>query len=344
MPQDFDFKLAGQSVPVSAASLIMTMDTAADGFSGVDVVINRDTEPELYELIKAPRYTPVVINLDGELSFTGNLTKRRRTSTKSGRTTILGGLSRTFNFIQSHIPANVGNSYEMVGLTLHGIAELLAKSTQTKVVFETEPGGVFNRITSARGLSAFEFLRPLAQKRSQIMSSTVKGELLFHTANIDGETVGTLEEGKSLLAKEFSVDFDDSKRFKTYKIISMTPFGRAQAVVSDDNINQPRHKVIEADGIAGSVEEIAAWQRNLSIVEALTIPVPVVGWTAPNGKRWEPNTLVTYKSETAFVENGFTFLIRSVEFIFNKSTKTAIVNIIPPNVYTKNAVVEPWFE
>jgi len=339
MPQDFDFKLGGVSVPVSAATLIMTMDTAADGFSGVDVVINKDTEPDLYELIKAPRYAPVTINLDGELAFTGNLTKRARTRDKSRISTILGGFSSTFNFLDSHIP----NRYEFNFQTLHDIATDLAKATATKVIFEADPGGQFFRKVANKGESAFAFLKPLAQIRSQLMSSTVKGELLFHTANTDGETVGTLEEGKSLLAKEFSIEFDDRNRFKTYKVFYSSPFGRVSAIISDDNINQPRHKILTADDIPGTVEEAVAWQKNLSIIDALTIPVPVVGWNAPNGSQWKPNTLVTYKSETSFVEDGFTFLIRSVQFTINKTTKTAIVNIIPPNAYSKNAIVEPWF-
>lgn len=344
MPQDFDFKINGESVPVVSASLVQTMDTAADGFE-VDVVISKTNEPELYEQIKAPLYAPVTIFIDGKLGLTGNITKRKRSKTKGSVTTSLGGFSKTFNFIDSHIPG----SYQLDDLTLHGMATELAKATATKVIFNTEPGGIIKRAVAKRGQSAFDFLKPLAQKRSQIMSCTPEGALLFHTANVESEPIGSISEDdqNSLIASDFSVEFDDRKRFKTYKVVSVSPFAnseKSQAVSSDDNINQPRHRVISSSDITGSVEEIAAWQRNLSIIDALTIPVPVFGWTAPDGKQWEPNKIISFKSETCFIENAFSMLIRSVEFIYNKKSKSAIISLIPPNVYTKNAVVEPWFQ
>lgn len=338
MPQDFDFKLNGESVPVTSGQLLRTMDTAVDRFE-VDIVVNRTEQPELYEQIKPFRYTPATVSLDKQLQLTGNLTKPSRSRTKTSTTTKLVGFSKTFNFVDSHIPSR----YEFSAQTLHTMATDLAKATATKVVFETDPGGIFLRKSARRGQSAFTFLKPLAQDRSQLMSCTPKGELLFHTANVDGQPVGTIAEGSSLIAEEFKADYDGRKRFKTYKVVSMSPFGPAQAVVSDDNINQPRHRVIDGSDIAGSVQEIAAWQKNLAVVDALTMPVPMTGWNGPDGKLWQPNTLVTIESETMFIPDGFTFLIRSVEFVFFKTTKAAIVSIIPPNAYTKNVIVEPWF-
>lgn len=339
MPQDFDFRINGESIPIESGNLIRTMDTAADRFE-VEVVIDRQTQPDLYESIKPFRYTPSTVFLENKLQLTGNITKPARSKTKTRVTTKLTGFSKTFNFIDSAIPTR----YSFNFFTLHAIATDLAKATATKVLFETDPGGTFSRKTARRGQSAFDFLRPLAQERSQIMSCTTKGELLFHDANVNGISVGTIEEDSSLIAEEFTAAFDGRKRFKTYKVVSMSPFGPSQAVTSDDNINQPRHKVIDGSDIAGSVEEIVAWQKNLAVVDALTIDIPMTGWNAPNGKLWEPNTLITIKSETMFIPDGFTFLIRSVEFMSAKKVKSSIVSVIPPNAYTKNVIVEPWFE
>lgn len=341
MPQDFDFRINGENVPVTSGRLIRTMDTASDGFA-VSIVVNRETQPLLYDAIKPYRYTPVTIFLDGDLSLTGNITKSSRSKIKSSIDTDISGFSRTFNFIDS----NLAKRYEYNSYNLHEMAEDVAKQTATQVVFETDPGGTFNREVAERGESGFDFLRPLAQKRSQVMSCTPEGDLLFNVANTEGQTVGIIEEGNpdSLLQEEFVVSFDGRKRFKTYKVVSQSPFGPSQAVSSDDNINQPRHKVVNSNNIAGSAEEIANFQKNLSIIDALTIPIPVIGWKAPDGSTWAPNTLITLKSETMFIPDGFTFLIRQVEYISEKDVKTAILSIIPPNAYTKNQVVEPWFQ
>lgn len=341
MAQDFDFKIDGENVPVESARLIRTMDTAADGFS-VDVVISMEDQPELYEKIKPYRYTPVTISLDGELQFNGKLTKLFRSRSKTGIITTLSGFSNTFNFIDSHI----SKTYEFSGTQdLHTIATQLAKQTATVLEFETEPGGSFIGKTARRGQSAFEFLAPLARMRSQIMSCTPQGALLFNVANTTGPTVGVIEEDNpnSLLQKEFSVSFDGRKRFKTYKVINQSPAGATQAISSDDNIEQPRHRVIETGDVAGQAQEIADFQKNRSIIESLTMPIPIVGWNAPDGSLLIPNTLIPIKSETMFIPDGFTFTIRQVEYIFEKNNKSSVISIIPPNAYTKNPIVEPWF-
>jgi len=342
MAQDFDFKIEGENVPTESARLIRTMDTAADGFS-VDVVITQKNEPELYEKIRPYRYTPVTVSLEGELQLTGALTKPTRSKSKSNIITTLNGFSITFNFIDS----DIAKTYQFNGLQrLHDIAIQLAKATATKVEFATESGGSFNSPTARRGQSAFEFLAPMARKRSQVMSCTPQGALLFNIANTTGQTVGVIEEDNpdSLLQKEFSVSFDGRKRFKTYKVINQSPFGASNALSSDDNIKQPRHKVVQTDDVAGQAQEIADFQKNRTIIDALTMSIPIVGWNAPDGSLLIPNTLITIKSETMFVPDGFTFIIRQVEYIFEKNNKSSVISIIPPNAYTENTVVEPWFE
>lgn len=341
MAQDFDFKIDGENVPVKSARLIRTMDTAADGFS-VDVVISQENQPELYEKIKPYRYTPVTISLETELQLTGTLTETKRSKSKATINTTLKGFSQTYNFIDSHI----SEQYEFSGIQdLHTIATQLAKQTATVVKFNTDPGGSFNGETAKRGQSGFVFLAKLARMRSQIMSCTPQGALLFNVANTTGPTVGIIEEDSpnSLLQKEFTVSFDARKRFKTYKVINQSPLGSTQAISSDDNITQPRHQVIQSDDVAGQAQEIADFQKNRTIIDSISMPIPIVGWNAPDGSLLIPNTLITIKSETMFIPDGFTFIIRQVEYIFEKNNKSAVITIIPPNAYTKNTVVEPWF-
>ena len=69
---------------------------------------------------------------------------------------------------------------------------------------------------------------------------------------------------------------------------------------------------------------------------------PVSSWYGPDGKLWRENTIVTVKSPTMFVPNGFDFLIRSVEYEFTTEGATAKLGLVPPQVFTGDPIDEPW--
>jgi prophage tail gpP-like protein len=68
----------------------------------------------------------------------------------------------------------------------------------------------------------------------------------------------------------------------------------------------------------------------------------VSGWTAPNGELWRDNTLVTVQSDTIFCPDGFTFLIRSVEFEVTDKGYATNLNLVPPQVFSGEEIEEPW--
>ena len=69
---------------------------------------------------------------------------------------------------------------------------------------------------------------------------------------------------------------------------------------------------------------------------------PVSSWYNKTGKSWEENTIVTVKSQTLEVPNGFDFLILAVEFAFETAGNTAVLSLVPPQAYTEQPIVEPW--
>lgn len=342
MTQDFDFKIRGESIPIKSGRLIRTADAACDGFT-VKTVIDRLTQPELYKAISPYQGPAVTVSLDGRLELTGILTKTGSSNNAGGTTRDLAGWSNTWNFVDSALTP----PYELNDSNLHQLTADTAKQTGTRTVFNANEGGQFSKVTISAGQSAFQFLRPLAKQRNQIFSCTADGALLLQQADTTSPPVGTIEEGNpnSLIQKEFQASFDLRKRFRTYKIISQTQAGNGEAVATDENIKFPRHKAINApDQIPGGTQETANWQKNIALIDAMTMQIPVVGWKAPNGKTWRPDTTITIKSETMFVPDGFTFYIRQVEYVWSGSEKTGILSVIPPNVYTEKDVVEPWFQ
>ena len=51
---------------------------------------------------------------------------------------------------------------------------------------------------------------------------------------------------------------------------------------------------------------------------------------------------MTLESPSLFVPDGFDFLIRSVEYLFSESGVTANLELVPPQVYSGEAITEPW--
>jgi len=68
----------------------------------------------------------------------------------------------------------------------------------------------------------------------------------------------------------------------------------------------------------------------------------VPSWYAPNGELWAPNTIVTVKSPTLYLDDGYNFLIREVTYDFSASGTTANLSLVPPEAYTGEEIVEPW--
>lgn len=368
MNQDFDLKLDGESVEIISGELTRTFDTPNDAFSVRIKKADRIKNPSLYQKVKPYQSTPATVYLENKLMLKGTLTKTVNETTISGQTTNLTGFSDTFNFVDSALAP----PYEFLNYDLESLCIAVAKQTGTKVVnaaLSTSfagPGGsfsfidvsgIFDKVTVNPGQSGYDFIAPLAAQRDRIVSNTLEGDLLLQQANINQESVGTLDESNNdlLLTKEYHSEYDLRSRFKTYKVRSQTPSefsksgafsaaGIATAIATDKNIKSPRHKIVAAnDQVVGGLQKIAEYTKNTALIAALSQDIPIVGWIAPNGKLFAPGTLITLKSETLFVPDGFTYFIKAVKYIFG-GEKSCVLSLIPKEVYSNEPIVEPWFE
>lgn len=342
MAQDFDLRIEGKSIAIKSGRLIQTFDTVNDGFT-VQIEINRTFNRNLYEFIKPFQAPNAQIYLDGKLMLTGKLTKTSPDKSPSGVVYNLAGWSNTFDFADSHLKP----PYEYNDLTIHLLTIEVAKQTATKVLHTGPPLDTIKKATAQAGMSGAQFIAPWADKRQHVISSTPDGLILLQQADIKQKPVGTIEEDSpnSLLQKQFTASYDYRKRSRTYKVVAKKSDGPGEAVATDKNIKGPRHKFISAnDQIDGALQEFAEYQKKLEVIKALEQQIPVVGWYAPDRKLWTPGTLITLVSETLFVPNGFTYFIRSVEFEIAKDTKTAVLSLIPKEIYSDQPIVEPWFE
>lgn len=336
-PDELSIILDGVEISPMASRIIRTMDTASDGWTA-SLQWRPGDNPTLDARLIPYTYPSAKVYIGGKLVISGYLYMVGSSISDQGTIKNLGGFSRTVDIVDS----SMRPPYEEAGVTLKQRADKLVQSHGIRAIFEVEAGGPFDRVTAGEQDTIFTHLKKLALERGVLISSTPNGNLLFLEANTKGAPVATLTEGQPPVMNYDSV-FDGRKRFNAYRAINTTPFGSNESIVKDDRVPRSRIQTFRVqESMAGEIEAAARWKRSKTLADALTIPLPVEGWLDPNGNRWEPNTLVTLISPSIHVPQGFNFLIRSVEFSETDRGKTAVLNIIPPQVYTKEELIEPW--
>ena len=127
------------------------------------------------------------------------------------------------------------------------------------------------------------------------------------------------------------------------RVIGTSPEGNTTAQSEDTRVPRSRFLTFKADEVSGGeIDESVRWRRSKQIVDALTMSFPVEGWFDPEGNLWEENTIVTVVSPTLHLPDGFDLLIRSVEYIQDAQGQRAVLNVIPPQAYTGEELIDPW--
>jgi prophage tail gpP-like protein len=340
--------IGNRELTAISASITQTMDSVSDALEcSIPWLPGEDSE--LDRLIVPRSFAPAKAEIDDNLLVKGLLFVRTPNLDTSGSTLDLQFFSQTKNIIDCQAKP----PYEFQNKSLLDIASTLAQPFGIKAEAQDngESSELFDREAIEPTETIFSFLNKLAQQKGLLLSNTVDGDILFLTANTTGTPVasiteGDLQSGNVETGQTFSATFDDTKTFQIYKALGESPLSFLDAVNAtsiNSNIEIARRRVFSAtDATKGNIQQAADWERNVSLADSLTIPFPVTNWFTPNGRLWKPNTLVTVTSPTIFVPNGFNFLIRSVQFIQDGSGETAVLNLIPPQLYTKEDIPEPW--
>jgi prophage tail gpP-like protein len=100
----------------------------------------------------------------------------------------------------------------------------------------------------------------------------------------------------------------------------------------------------QADDTKGEkLQEAADWERSRRLADGLKVSLPVDGWQVPGTKDlWRENTIVTLKSASLFIPDGYDFLIRSVEYSFSENGTVAGLELVPVETFTGEPLKEPW--
>lgn len=336
-----ELKIEERIVPVRSLRVFRTMDSMASGWTA-NIAWKYGADKRLDELTAPYAYPKASVSLDGELQVTGRLYRVNVKKTNEGTELDLYGFSYTKDVVDS----TLSPPYEVNNITLLRRCNDLLRpmGIGVEIITGLDPGGQFARVTATPTEKKFAHLARLARQRKLILSDTRTGSALLTKADLFQRAVGTIEEDVSLVS-EWTADFDGTKLYNVYRVLSQGAAKTDQKVgiAKDDNVPVSRFATFTVnDSLKGEMNEIAAWRRNRAAAEALGISLPVNGWRAPNKKLWEENTRVTVKSRTLRIPDGFTLLNRRVEFLWSDEGKNSVLNLIPPGFYDNGSLDTPW--
>lgn len=345
---DFTVIVEGLEIPVVDGRAFRSMETAADGFSASipwDPTRQTDHNKELVAKVKPYGYKTCECYLGGELMMSGRLYAVSASIGQNGVTLDLEGWSYTADLVDS----TVRPPYEAKCVTLEQRAKSMLEGFAIELDFQLDEDEAFSKVTIQPTDTIFNHLLELARQRKALITSDPKGRLVITRANVDGGSVYTLEEGRRPLSQA-AIKFDGRARFNTYTAISQSPRKKGAnasaptATAKDDIVPAARMYRFQADDTKGEkLQDAADWERSRHLADGLSVALPVDGWQVPGTKDlWKENTIVTLKSPSLFVPDGYNFLIRSVEFSFSEKGATASLELVPPQVYSGEKIMEPW--
>lgn len=334
-PDQFTLLIEDQELPVVSAKVTLTADTGANGWTATRALDPGDGFT--VEFLRPYSYARAKVFLGGVLVDTGFLFHTVSEESAGGIRLELHGFTKTANALDSVVKS----PFQASNVTLKQRAESMLEGRDVPLVFESQNDSIFKRVKAGKTEKIFQHLDKLAKQRTVLISCTKLGELLMYDPVTDG-SIGTLEAGDGLIG-DVKGEWDGRKRFNCYLGYGKGPRKNRKAVSKDNGVPVSRMTAFEADDTTdGDIQKAADYYRNKQIAGALSIPVPVTSWYGPNGKLWTPNTLITVKSDALFLFDGFTFMIRSVEFNFDSNRADATLMLVPPTVFTKGDLVDPW--
>lgn len=328
------YRLVINGIPipeVKSATLYKSIDCAADGFTAVvpvfdDLAFLRDT------MLAPPGYPRAEVYLGGKKRFTGRLYQRKCKFETAARYRTLIGWSPIVDAIDSVITP----PYELNNMTLMALATMRLAPFGLVPLWQAGVDLPFTRVKGKREDKIGDQIFRLARLRGVFLMSDENGMVIFHQPTA-AMPVAFFEEGKPPF-DHAEIDLDGRKWFGQYVCFTTAPRGNKQATAVDDRFPIGRRTVVEApEGSDADMKTTAEWMARKAFADGLEFSQPVPSWytsALPIADIWLPNTLVRVKSSTLFLDNGFDFLIRGVEYQFDKDQGSrATLDFVSPTAY-----------
>lgn len=247
-----------------------------------------------------------------------------------------------FSFAADAMDSSVEPPYETNKITLEERADKLIRRFGIEVEFDVDSGGVFDRITADKNEKIGDHLLKLATQRGFLITSTPAGNIFFTKAD-QGINMGLVEQNDPIVLG-WSANYDGRERFFSYRVFGQSPLNNNFEGRSLDN-NVPRARALNFfvdDATTGNIQNTANWKKTRQVAKAFNLSLRVMGWFAPNGKLWKEGNKITIYSPVIFIKKEFEFLIKGVTFSLVEDAQEAVLNLVPPQVFSGGEIEDPW--
>lgn len=344
-------ELGSKELNITSASIIRSMDTVGAEWSCVIPEVDQNLDQELYNLIKPRSFASAIASIDGQKLCVGNKYITSPTVTATGSGVELRGFSKTFRLSASHPK----EQKEFSNLSLAEIGNALARPFGLVVKFDSSLSAEVNEKFANEKIGAqtpvYSFLQNLARQRGLLMSDDIFGNIQFLRTSATQKPVGSIVEGEDAIfpsAEQFRAVFDDTQIKQNYYSVNNNNLAflssKPTGVAKNSGVKIPSFKAIQLDSlVVGAGQKAVDFARNYDLAASIQMPMQVNGWHASDGNLWRENTFVSVVSKSLFIPDGFTFLIRRVQYnLDSQGGRRTILSFIPPELYAGGEIKEPW--
>lgn len=326
------------------------------------------TAPDFKENFKPFSYNPVAITINNETLFTGTMVGHDPQLDADSKQIQISCYAKC-GVLQDCTAPVEALPLEFNNLNLRDIAAKLASYFKINVVFEDDPGPVFDRVACDPDKKIYEFLTELAKQRGFVISSDENGDLLFWKSS-ESLPVAILQQGQSPLidvtpafnqqeyysdltglapvevdkapAKKTVKTKKEKKDEKTTKQPKAPKKYQKFSVEDDTEVFRPlSFKIDDIDGADVETATKAKLARMLGNMAAYEANVST--WRDTNGKLWAPNTRIKLFAPDAMIYTEYEFEIKQVEFTQNDTEQKARLTLSLPGSFSgEPPEVFPW--
>lgn len=232
---------------------------------------------------------------------------------------------------------------------LDRIAADLVRDYGIKVVVAAgaDLGKPFASFAIQEGETVFETLDRAARMKAVLVTSNADGDLVF-THSGQRQVKAPLVEGKNIKAARAELSWRE--RHSSYIVKGHGRLGgdgdlahsSATGKATDDAIKRHRPLIVLAESQSGNatLKQRAEWERNVRRGRGARGTITVQGWCDPEGRLWEPNTLVHVTSPKLWLKDAEMLIVGCVYSMDDRQGTLTELAIARPDAFELLAGVE----
>jgi prophage tail gpP-like protein len=281
-------------------------------------------------------FPDVDITVGGSVLFSGTMVSPMTNSTADSTTVAASCYARCGVLQDCSMPSS---SYpiEWRKQNIKQIAEKMLEPFGLGVIFDADPGPVFDKVAAKPDQSVYRFLAGLAKQRALIMSNTPQGNLLFWQSVQTGNPVVSLESGQTPLIGVRSV-YNAQQYYSHITGLKQRKVGSkgSKFTVANPHIGpvlRPMTFTIN-DGKKADPKISTNAEMGRMFARCVSYRISLDTWRDPNGNLWEPNTTLILEDHSNMIYSPYEFLIRNVVFDKTPNSETAQLTLVLPGCFS----------